>query len=157
MHICKQLMECRVWSCDGLLFKKTLCWCRAQSTHRVTITTGAHSIMMKKFAQPRDGRGVHAPPFSISTIMYKVVMYTPAERAGTLPLFSTVLLYALCGIMHICNYYLLTYTLSYARNKLYRSTTKFTHCTYEWHLDKLYMCNFHLTLPVHRHAFLQTN
>jgi hypothetical protein len=32
--------------------------------------------------------GVHAhPPFSISTINYKVVLYTPAERADTLPLF----------------------------------------------------------------------
>ena len=27
------------------------------------------------------------PPFTISTITYKVVLYAPAERAGTLPLF----------------------------------------------------------------------
>jgi hypothetical protein len=31
--------------------------------------------------------GARPPPFTISTITYKVVMYAPAERADTLPLF----------------------------------------------------------------------
>ncbi len=31
--------------------------------------------------------GARPPPFIISTIMYKVVMYAPAERENTLPLF----------------------------------------------------------------------
>ncbi len=36
----------------------------------------------------RGGRGVHAqPPFILSTITYKVVVYAPAKRADTLPLF----------------------------------------------------------------------
>ncbi len=41
------------------------------------------------------------PPFSISTITYKVGMYAPAERANTLPLFllcpTPIHLYVLCG------------------------------------------------------------
>ncbi len=31
--------------------------------------------------------GARSPPFTISTISYKVVVYSPAERADTLPLF----------------------------------------------------------------------
>ncbi len=33
------------------------------------------------------GGGAHPPPFTITTIMSKVVVYAPAERADTLPLF----------------------------------------------------------------------
>ncbi len=33
------------------------------------------------------GGGALPPPFTISTITYKVVVYAPAERADTLPLF----------------------------------------------------------------------
>jgi hypothetical protein len=42
---------------------------------------------MEKLALAGEGWGVHAHPFSISTITYKVVMYAPAERADTLPIF----------------------------------------------------------------------
>jgi hypothetical protein len=45
------------------------------------------SIMMEKLAQAGEGGGVHAPPFTTSTITYKVMMYAPVERADTLPLF----------------------------------------------------------------------
>jgi hypothetical protein len=31
--------------------------------------------------------GAHPPPFTVFTITYKVVVYVPAERANTLPLF----------------------------------------------------------------------
>ena len=31
--------------------------------------------------------GARPPPFTLSTITYKVVVYAPAERADTLPLF----------------------------------------------------------------------
>jgi hypothetical protein len=41
--------------------------------------------MMEKLAQA--GEGARPPPFTISTIMYKVVVYAPAEMADTLPLF----------------------------------------------------------------------
>ncbi len=38
-------------------------------------------------------RGARPPPFTISTITYKVVVYAQDERADTLPL----ILYVLCG------------------------------------------------------------
>jgi hypothetical protein len=49
--------------------------------------SGVHSIMMEKLAQPGVGGGARPPAFTISTITNKVVVYAPAERAGTLPLF----------------------------------------------------------------------
>ncbi len=45
--------------------------------------SGVHSIMMEKLAQA----GARLPPSTLSTIMYKVVVYAPAERADSLPLF----------------------------------------------------------------------
>jgi hypothetical protein len=50
--------------------------------------SGVHSIMMEKSAQPvvRVG-GARPPPFTLSTITSKVVVYSPAERADALPLF----------------------------------------------------------------------
>jgi hypothetical protein len=42
---------------------------------------------VEKLAQDGEGGGSTPPPFSISTIKYKVVVYAPAERADTLPLF----------------------------------------------------------------------
>ncbi len=39
--------------------------------------------MMKKLAQA----GARLPPSTLSTIMYKFVVYAPAERADTLHLF----------------------------------------------------------------------
>jgi hypothetical protein len=41
--------------------------------------------MMEKSAQP--GEGVGCTPFTISSITYKVVVYTPSESADTLSLF----------------------------------------------------------------------
>jgi hypothetical protein len=49
--------------------------------------SGVHSIMMEKLAQPGEGGGAHPPPFTMSTITYKVVVYAPAVRADTLTLF----------------------------------------------------------------------
>ncbi len=43
--------------------------------------------LMEKLALAGEGWGLHAHPFSISTITYKVVVYALAERADTLPLF----------------------------------------------------------------------
>jgi hypothetical protein len=46
------------------------------------------SSVMEKLAQPGEGGGCTPIPFHyISTITYKIVVYTPAERADTLPLF----------------------------------------------------------------------
>jgi hypothetical protein len=49
--------------------------------------SGVHSIMMEKLAQAAEGGVAPPSPFNISTITYKVVVYAPAERADTLPLF----------------------------------------------------------------------
>ncbi len=49
--------------------------------------SGVHSIVMVKSAQHDEGGGARPPPFTLSTIMSKVVVYTPAEMADTLPLF----------------------------------------------------------------------
>jgi hypothetical protein len=38
-------------------------------------------------AQPAKGGGPSPPPFTLSTVMSKVVVYAPAERADALPLF----------------------------------------------------------------------
>jgi hypothetical protein len=37
---------------------------------------------MEKLTQADEGGGAGPPPFNISTITYKVVVYAPAERAG---------------------------------------------------------------------------
>ncbi len=47
--------------------------------------SGVHSIMMEKIVQVGEGGGARSPPFSISTVTYKVVVYAPAERADTFP------------------------------------------------------------------------
>jgi hypothetical protein len=49
--------------------------------------SGVHSIMMVKSAQLGEGGGARPTPFTLSTIMSKVVVYSPAERADTLSLF----------------------------------------------------------------------
>ncbi len=49
--------------------------------------SGVHSIMMEKLTQAGQGGGCRPYPFTISTITSKVVVYTPAERADTLPVF----------------------------------------------------------------------
>ena len=44
--------------------------------------------MMEKLAQASKGAGgTRTPPFTISTITYKVEVYAPAKRADTLPIF----------------------------------------------------------------------
>ncbi len=43
--------------------------------------------MMEKSAQPGVGGSASPPPLTISTITYKVVVYAPAERTDTLPIF----------------------------------------------------------------------
>jgi hypothetical protein len=48
---------------------------------------GIYSIMMEKVAQAGEGRGARPSPFCSSTITNKVMLYAPAERADTLPLF----------------------------------------------------------------------
>ncbi len=50
--------------------------------------SGVHSIIMEKLSQPGEGGGCSPPPFTISNITYKVVVYAPAERADILPLFQ---------------------------------------------------------------------
>ncbi len=61
--------------------------------HRVLYTqwqwplSDVHSIMIVKSAQNGEGGGLTSTPFTISTIMCKVVVYAPAERVDTLPLF----------------------------------------------------------------------
>jgi hypothetical protein len=49
--------------------------------------SSVHSIMMENLAQPGEGGGARTPPFTKSTVMYKVVVYAQAERTDTLPLF----------------------------------------------------------------------
>jgi hypothetical protein len=43
--------------------------------------------MREKSAQPGEGGDARPPPFTISILTYKVVVYAPAERADTLLLF----------------------------------------------------------------------
>jgi hypothetical protein len=50
-------------------------------------TSDLHSIMMEKSALAGEVGSGRAPPFIISTIKYKVVVYAPAEREKTLLLF----------------------------------------------------------------------
>jgi hypothetical protein len=56
--------------------------------------------MMEKLAQAGEGGGpgvLAYTPFIISTIMYKYVVYTPAERGRYTPSISILPLYVLCG------------------------------------------------------------
>jgi hypothetical protein len=58
--------------------------------------------MMEIFAKAGEGRGARPPPLPIFTIAYKVVVYAPAERAVTLPLFLLYpYVYILCGFTHV--------------------------------------------------------
>ncbi len=51
---------------------------------------------MEKFAQPGKGGGCTPTPSTISTIMYNVVVYAPAQRAY-IPHISILPLHVLCG------------------------------------------------------------
>jgi hypothetical protein len=55
--------------------------------------SGMHSIMRVKSAQPGEGGGACLLHFTLSTITSKDVVYASAERAETLPLFSSITLY----------------------------------------------------------------
>ncbi len=59
--------------------------------------SGVHSFIMVNSAQPDEGGVARLLPFTLSTIMSKVVVYAPAEREDKLLLF---LLYPflLCGL-----------------------------------------------------------
>ncbi len=59
--------------------------------------SGVHSIMMEKSAPPGESGGTRLPPFTISTITDKVVVYAPAERAYTI---STIFLFLIYPYMY---------------------------------------------------------
>jgi hypothetical protein len=52
--------------------------------------------MMEKSSLAGEGGGAGPLPFTIFTITYKGAVYTPAERADTIPLFHLHPLYLLC-------------------------------------------------------------
>ncbi len=51
------------------------------------VRSGVNSVMMEKSAKHGGVGDARPPPFTISTITYKVVVYALAERADTLHLF----------------------------------------------------------------------
>jgi hypothetical protein len=55
--------------------------------------------MMVKSAQPGEVGGARPPPYTIAS---KVVVYAPAERADTLPLFL-LYPYIYCGVLILCH------------------------------------------------------
>ncbi len=82
-----------------VIFELCILWYTVNSTEYTEWQrplSGVHSIMMEKNFQAGGG-GARPPPFTVSTITYKVGMYAPAERADTLPPVSTLPLYVLCG------------------------------------------------------------
>jgi hypothetical protein len=56
--------------------------------------------MMVKVALAGEGGSARLPPFTISTITYKVAVYAPDERADTLPLFLHYPLYSVVYVHH---------------------------------------------------------
>ncbi len=64
---------------------------RPQSTHRVAMTTFwrifHHDGKISPAWRRWGGGGCTLTPFTISTFIYKVVVYAPAERADTFPLY----------------------------------------------------------------------
>ncbi len=74
--------------------------------------SGVNSIMREN--QPwlvRVQGGACPLAFTISTIMYKVVMYAPAERADTLPLFLIYPYMYSVGITYFCFGWRIRYSL----------------------------------------------
>jgi hypothetical protein len=74
--------------------------------------SGVHSIKMEKLAQAGEVWGVHTPPppFTISTYHHWLVVYAPAERADTLPLFLLYpYMYSVLREVH-CTVYSVLYT-----------------------------------------------
>ncbi len=77
-------------------------YCDAWSGLQSTQSDNNHFLMyspcmMEKLAHAGEGGSACSPPFTISTILYKVVVYTPAERADTLPLF--LLYHYMCSVV----------------------------------------------------------
>ncbi len=75
-----------------VIFKLCILWYTVNPTEHKEwqwLLSGVHSIMMEKNFQAGEGGGGGArpPPFTVSTITYKVGMYAPAERVDSLPLF----------------------------------------------------------------------
>jgi hypothetical protein len=62
-------------------------------------TFWTHSIMMEKSAQLREGGGCTPTSFHYDYyhILYKVVVYAPAEREGTLLYFCSTPIFTLCS------------------------------------------------------------
>ncbi len=81
--------------------------CRLSGSRRLNVldsqwTLSVHSLMMEKSAQYGVDGGCTPPPFTISTLMYKVEVTSLAERAYTLPLqyFYSTPLCTLCSGLH---------------------------------------------------------
>jgi hypothetical protein len=100
--------------------------------------SGVHSIMMVKSAQPGKGGGCTPTPFTLYTITIKVVVYAPAERAETLPLFllypymySVTTLYPyMYSVTTLYPYmYSVTTTLCLLGSWPPQSVLKFQHCS----------------------------
>ncbi len=79
-------------SLDGQC-RKLCALCRSRTLYTLDWQwplSGVHPIMMEKSAQPGEGRGcsgARPSPFTISTITYNFVIYAPAQKVDTLPLF----------------------------------------------------------------------
>ncbi len=58
----------------------------AERTHKVAIATFWRTFHHDGKISPDEGGGAHPPPFTTSTITYKVVVYALAERTDTFPL-----------------------------------------------------------------------
>jgi hypothetical protein len=87
-------MPCTTWQRIVHIVRKVRT-VRFPPNHRAHIvakaTSGVHIFMRVKSAQTSEGGWCTPTPFNycISTITYKVVVYTPTERANTLPYFSS--------------------------------------------------------------------
>ncbi len=89
---------------NTLICASTVLECSCCRIHRYVAApflplSGVHSIMMEKFSQGGEGGDARPPPVTISTIKYKVVVYTTAERAGTLPYFCSTPIYSLWSLL----------------------------------------------------------
>ncbi len=63
------------------------CGCTTEYTEWQWPLSSVHSIMRVKSAHLEREGDASTPPFTISFISYKAVVYSPTEWAGTLPLF----------------------------------------------------------------------
>ncbi len=87
LHLChKHNVQENTCNCTGTNWPQVT---TIQYTQWQRPLSGVQSIMMEKLAQAGEGEGGGArpPPFTVSTITYKVEEYAPAERADSLPIF----------------------------------------------------------------------